>query len=266
MSRPFSAVTLSVLLTLVPQSAVGQATCLPFGPGEQLRYTVKAAKLGARGNLVMSVAGPENLRGHQAIVLRSEASVGVGFIKGSDKSASWVDPVRLATLRYTQRERHVVSRSSDSVEVFPDERRWERSDGRKGETLTDDPLDVLSYIYFLRTLPLASGSTWTLNRHLDTERNPTIVTVVGFDSLETRAGRFAGWKVEMHVRDQDHYGGDGTLKLLISDDERRLPVRIESVMPIVGAAVMTLDAVVLAPAGRCSPQGTRQGVRQGISK
>ena len=258
MSRPLNAISLAIVLMLVPQSAVGQATCLPFGPGEQLSYTVKAAKLGARGNLVMSVGGPEDLRGHQAIVLRSEASVGVGFIKGSDKSASWVDPARLATLRYTQRERHVVSRSNDSVEVFPDERRWERSGGRKGETLTDDPLDVLSYIYYLRTLPLALGATWTLNRHLDSDRNPTIVTVIGLDSLETPAGRFAAWKVEMHVRDKDHYGGAGTLRLLISDDERRLPVRIESVMPIVGAAVMTLNAVVSGPTSRCATQGTRE--------
>lgn len=260
MNRALTAITLAIVLMLVPQSAVGQAMCLPFGPGEQLKYSVKAAKLGARGNLVMSVGGPENLRGYQAIVLRSEASVGVGFIKGSDKSASWVDPVRLATLRYTQRERHVVSRSNDSVEVFPDERRWERSDGRKGETLTDDPLDVLSYIYYLRTLPLAVGSTWTLNRHLDSDRNPTIVTVIGLDSLETAAGRFTAWKVEMHVRDKDHYGGAGTLKLLISDDERRLPVRIESVMPIVGAAVMTLHEVVSGSPGRCTTQGTRHGM------
>lgn len=220
---------------------------------------MRAAKLGARGKLVMSVNGPEELRGRAALVLRSEASVGVGFIKGSDKSASWIDPTRLATMRFTQHERHVVSRSSDSVEVFPDERRWERSEGRKGETLTNDPLDVLSYIYFLRTLPLDAGATWTLNRHLDSDRNPTIVAVIGRDSLETSAGRYAGWKVEMHVRDKDHYGGSGTLKLLISDDERRLPVRIESVMPYVGAAVMTLSAVTPAPAVSCSVQASRQG-------
>ncbi|MDQ8164158.1 MAG: DUF3108 domain-containing protein [Gemmatimonadota bacterium] len=258
MSRPLNGIAVVALAAFAALPAGGQSVCMPFGQGEQLTYGVKAARLGARGKLVMSVSGPEALRGHQALVLRSEASVGVGFVKGSDKSASWVDPVRLATLRYTQRERHVVSRSNDSVEVFPDERRWERSDGRKGETLTSDPLDVLSYIYYLRTLPLAVGATWTLNRHLDNERNPTIVTVIGRDSLQTPAGRYTGWNVEMHVRDKDHYGGSGTLRLLISDDEFRLPVRIESEMPVVGAAVMTLTGVQRAGAGSCAVPGTRQ--------
>ncbi len=262
MSRRLDAIALFALASLAAMPVSGQSTCLPFGPGEQLTYAVKAAKLGARGKLVMLVMGPAELRGRAAWLLRSEASVGVGFIKGSDKSTSWVDPVRLATLRFTQQERHVVSRSSDSVEVFPDERRWERSQGRTGETLTTDPLDVLSYIYYLRTLPLAVGATWTLNRHLDSDRNPTIVTVIGRDSLETPAGRFAAWNVEMHVRDKDHYAGAGTLKLLISDDERRLPVRIESVMPIVGASVMTLSSVTLAPASSCSAQGSRQGAQK----
>lgn len=262
MSRRLRAFVVAALSLAAALPARAQSSCLPFGPGERLTYAVKAAKLGARGKLVMSVGGPEDLRGRQALVLRSEASVGVGFIKGSDKSASWVDPLRLATLRFTQQERHVVSRSNDSVEVFPDERRWERSDGRTGETLTTDPLDVLSYIYYLRTLPLAVGATWTLNRHLDSDRNPTIVTVIGRDSMETPSGRYAAWKVEMHVRDKDHYGGAGTLKLLISDDERRLPVRIESVMPIVGAAVMTLNSVTTAPANSCSIQSTRQSAQK----
>jgi hypothetical protein len=257
MRRRLNAFAVLALTLLANAPASAQSSCLPFGPGEQLTYAVKAAKLGARGKLVMSVMGPAELRGRPAWLLRSEASVGVGFIKGSDKSTSWIDPARLATLRFTQQERHVVSRANDSVEVFPDERRWERSDGRTGETLTGEPLDVLSYIYFLRTLALTADATWTLNRHLDSDRNPTIVAVTGRDSLETSAGRFAGWKVEMHVRDKDHYGGVGTLKLLISDDERRLPVRIESVMPMVGAAVMTLSAVTHSPANSCSAQATR---------
>lgn len=262
MSRHFRVLVSLTAALLAAPSAGAQSSCLPFGPGERLEFHVRAAKLGARGKLVMSVNGPEELRGRATLVLRSEASVGVGFIKGSDKSASWIDPARLATMRFTQQERHVVSRGSDSVEVFPDERRWERSEGRNGETLTSDPLDVLSYIYFLRTLPLAAGATWTLNRHLDSDRNPTIVAVIGRDSIESAAGRFAGWKVEMHVRDKDHYGGVGTLKLLISDDERRLPVRIESVMPMVGVAVMTLNAVTHAPTVSCSITGTRQGTNK----
>lgn len=246
---------LALLILAAPRPAGAQdSACLPFAAGERLAYHVRAAKLGARGTLVMSVSGPAEIRGRAALALRSEASVGVGFIKGSDKTVSWVDPTRLATLRFIQQERHIVARNNDSVEVFPDERRWERGNGRKGETLSDQPLDVLSYIYFIRTLPLGHDARWSFNRHLDSDRNPTEVVVTGRDSLKTPAGTFRGWKVEMHVRDNDHYKGGGVIRLLIADDARRAPVRIESVMPIVGAAVMTLESATPYAETGCAVQ------------
>lgn len=199
--------------------------------------------MGAKGETRMWVTGPELIRGRAAIALRSNASVGVGFITGSDHTVSWIDPLTFAALRFTQRERHVIARSSDSVEIFPEERRWERSRRRSGETASDTPLDVLSFIYLLRTLSFGTDSSWTFNRHFDTARNPTVVRVLGVDSVTTPAGAFQVWSVEMRVRDKEHYDGEGIIRLLISTDSRRLPVRIQSVMPTVGTTVMTLAAV-----------------------
>ena len=218
-------------------------SCLPFGPGEILTYGIRVATMGAKGQTRMWVTGPELIRGRTTIALRSEASVGVGFLNGSDRTVSWLDPLTFAALRFTQHERHIIARSSDSVEIYPEERRWERSGSRRGVIASDAPLDVLSFIYFLRTLPFQIDSSWTFNRHFDDARNPTTVRVVGRDTISTPAGRFPVWSVEMRVRDKEHYGGDGVIKLLFSDDSRHLPVRIQSVMPIVGTTVMTLAAV-----------------------
>lgn len=46
---------------------------------------------------------------------------------------------------------------------------------------------------------------------------------------------------EMRVRAPRRYRGDGTILFDLSDDACRLPLRIESTMPLVGRAVLTLD-------------------------
>lgn len=242
-SRRKLLLTLALALGGSPTATAGAQACLPFGPGEQLTYAVRAAMMGAKGETRMWVSGPELVRGRMTFALHSDASAGVGFIRGSDRTVSWLDPVRFAALRFTQVERHVIARRSDSVEIYPEERRWERSGGRTGETISDAPLDVLSFIYLLRTLPFGSDSSWSFSRHFDEARNPTTVRVIGRDSITTPAGVFHVWNVEMRVRDEEHFDGVGVIKMLFSVDSLRLPVRIQSVMPTVGTTVMTLKDV-----------------------
>jgi hypothetical protein len=233
-------------------SAAAQATAptsgaapavLPFSPGERLVYSVKVALAGASGRGVMTVSGPEQLHGTDVYVLRSETTVGVGPIHGSDRSASWYDPARSTSLRYVQHERHIISSGDDSVEINPEARSWAAADGRSGTSPTESPLDVLSFIYYVRTLDFSVDSVMTLSRHFDADRSPTTIQLVGRDTIETKAGRFAILRVAMRVRDPRHYKGEGVLLISLSDDARRLPVRITSVMPIVGTTVMTLDSV-----------------------
>ena len=49
--------------------------------------------------------------------------------------------------------------------------------------------------------------------------------------------------VEMRVRDSRRYKGEGVIRINLSDDAVRIPIRIESAMPIIGTAVMTLDGL-----------------------
>ena len=155
----------------------------------------------------------------------------------------------MASRRFVKHERHLLSTRDDSVEMVGEERRWERADGVSGFSPTDAPLDELSFIYFVRTLALADDSASSFMRHFDTDRNPQTVRVTGRETLVTRAGTFPTIVVEMRVRDPRHYKGEGVIRISLSDDVRRIPVRIESRMPVFGATVLTLESfVVPAPA------------------
>ena len=60
------------------------------------------------------------------------------------------------------------------------------------------------------------------------------------EPLTTVVGTFATVVIEMRVKDPARYSGEGLIRIHFTDDERRLPVRIESNIPHAGTVVMTL--------------------------
>jgi hypothetical protein len=218
-------------------------SALPFFVGERLTYDVRTSRFGGSGKGVMRVDGPVDVRGTPTYLLSSVIETRVGLTKATNRSQSWLDPVAMASLRFRKRERSLVSSGSEAVEVFPEQRRWEAEGGRSGVSETDAPLDELSFIYFLRTVPLAAESTYRFDRHFDPARNPTTVRVVGRETVTTPAGQFATIVLEMRVKDPERYRGDGAIRINLTDDHCRLPVRIESRVPVAGTAVLTLADV-----------------------
>lgn len=221
----------------------------PFQPGERLEYTVRVSRMGASGHAAMWIEGPVLVRGIEAWLLRFETTAGIGPVKGADRTASWLDHRRMASLRFVKHERHLLSSHDDSVEILPEERRWTSWREGEGELSTATPLDELSFIYFLRTLPHADDSTRAFTRHFDPARNPTLLRRTSREVVETKAGAFETLVIEMRVRDPRHYRGEGTIRINLSDDARRLPVRIQSRMPVFGATVLTLESHTAAVAG-----------------
>jgi hypothetical protein len=215
---------------------------LPFFSGERLTYRVRVSRFGGSGKGEMTVEGPVDLRGRPTYVLRSNVETRVGPVKAVNRSESWLDVVRMATLRFSKRERSLGSKLAESVELFPERRVWQTADGRVGASPTDAPLDELSFIYFLRTISLVPDSTYRYERHFDPARNPTIVRVLGRERVETRAGTFSTLLIEMRVKDPARYRGDGVIRINMTDDHCRLPVRIVSDVPLAGEATLTLEA------------------------
>lgn len=215
---------------------------LPFAPGERLTYTVRTSRFGGAGKATMWVEGPTSVRGEEAWPLRFDFSARVGPVKAYDRTASWFDVRRLASLRFLKEERHPLSRHDDEVELFPETRRWSAKDGTKGESPTDAPLDELSFMYFLRTLPIGSAGDWRFARHYAADRNPTFVRLLGREEIETGAGRYRTVLLEMRVKNPRIYKGEGVIRVHLTDDACRIPVRIESQMPVIGAAVMLLES------------------------
>ena len=214
---------------------------LPFGEGEELVYRASTV-LGSVGRGSMRVAGPDEVRGHATLLLSFDFSGRMGPLRAESRARSWLCPDALASLRYQRTERSPLFSGSEAVEIYPEERRWRSAAGETGAIPAGAPLDELSFIYFIRTLPLADSAVYTLARHFAAERNPVSVRVVRRMRLRVPAGEFQAVEVEMSVKDRRSYGGRGSIRLFFTDDARRLPLRIVSSVPVVGSVTLSLES------------------------
>jgi hypothetical protein len=221
----------------------------PFGVGEKLTYQVRLANGNKVGSASMWIEGPVDVRGTSTYLLRFDSNIRYLFLPAASRSSSWFDPVRGRSLRFAKQERNPLSHQNETVELFPDQKRWTSAEGDTGQSVTTAPLDELSFMYFIRTLAMIPGASYSFDRYFDTSRNPTTVRIIRREVIPTPMGELHVIRVEMHVRDPRHYEGEGVIRIHLTDDACRLPARIESTMPVIGTAILTIDSET----SRCTP-------------
>lgn len=235
-------------LSLPAAGLHAQAERVPFAVGEELVYRASSSRFGKLGTGTMRVTGPEEVQGRRAFVLGFDFDGRMGPAVIRDRTRSWFDSRAMTSVRYTKTERTPLGSRSEDVRMDLADRQWASARGEQGTIPTAAPLDELSFLFFLRTLPLEAGATYDLNRHFDTRRNPVQVRVLGRQRTAVPAGEFQTVAVEMRVRDPDRYrdGKEAVIRLYLTDDDRRIPVRIESSMPFVGSVTMALQSATQA--------------------
>lgn len=238
--RPFAVFGISLAGLCAALPWAGVYSQLPFAPGERIVYDVTVDRTRKVGEASMWVEGPVAVHGVSTYLLRFDSRVRIALMSGVSTSSSWFDPAGGASLRYHKRERSPLSRDDESVEMYPERKSWRSADGKSGVSPEGAPLDELSFIYFIRTLPMVPGPARRYDRHFDAARNPVTIQVMRPEVIPTPMGELKTLLVEMRVRDPRHYKQDGIIRLNITNDRCRLPVRIESTMPVIGKAVLTV--------------------------
>lgn len=233
-------VALAVFGVCASNWAPAENAALPFSVGEKLTYEVSIAKSGKVGTATMWIEGPVDVRGVSTYLLRFDSKIHVAFLSAVSRSSSWFDPLRGSSLRFFKHEQNPLAHHDESVDLFPDLKEWKTASGEVGQSPSSTPLDELSFMYFIRTLPMTPGSTYSFDRHFDQTRNPVTVSVIRREVIPTPMGELRVILVEMRVRDPRHYKGEGVIRIHLTDDDCRLPARIESTMPVVGTAILTI--------------------------
>src|SRR5690606_22366256 len=203
----------------------------PFGPGEHLVYRVKVGVFNA-GEGHMTVHAMDTVRGnpaYRAVMGIQGSLLGLGV---DDEYTTWFDMYTLQSWRYIRDVHQVSYESYRHYEFYPERGTWEREDndesGPLGSLL---PLDDIAFVYYIRTLPLEVGKTYTLDRYFKDEGNPVVIRVVRKDRKETEAGTFNTIVVKPVIRTDGLFGEGGDAELHFTDDERRILVYMKSNIP-----------------------------------
>jgi hypothetical protein len=232
MRAPTSALAATLAL-LVPFAARAEPSEVrPFAPGERLEYGVAFGPFRVRGTGTLRVEGPEcRADTEPSVLLRFDVDAEIGGQRVSHHARSWLSTVRFASLAYEMNEQSPLGRGTA---------RWEHPGAGAATSL---PLDELSFIYLLRTLPLPEAGTLHLDRHYDAARNPVRVRVVRRELKRLGGLPVRTVLVEMRVRDPRRFqGGEGALRIHLTDDAARIPVRLEIPSPLGPNLVLELRA------------------------
>jgi len=261
---PFSLVFLVVVQSLLAQvrglpdrvePRLEAAVDVPFGPGERLQYDVRLGAFGRRGEGHMEVVGLDSVRGHTTYHVTMAIAGGLLFAKVNDYYQSWFDVSDLVTRRFIQDVDEINYERFRHWELYPEERRFERADnGVEGDLPTDQPLDDVSFLYFVRTLPLEVGDEYSFDRYFREGGNPVVIRVLRTDTVTVPAGTFETVVVQPIIQTKGLFSQGGEAELHFTTDERRLMVYMKSKVPLVGAlslhlAEITEGTPIRAPSG-----------------
>lgn len=231
---------------------------VPYGPGERLTYDVKLGWFSV-GSGHMTVVGMDTVRGHSTYHVQMGIEGGIPLARVNDTFESWIDTRTLASRRFVQDQHEVNYKRFRQFEFFPEEARYERADVEDSGSLpTNLPLDDISFVYFVRTVPLDVGETYTYNRYFKEDGNPVVLHVVRKDRVTVPAGTFNTIVVKPVIQTRGLFGEGGEAELHFTDDSRRILVMMRSKVPVVGSLSLHLSSVVEGSrrrAGRAASEG-----------
>jgi hypothetical protein len=201
---------------------------IPFKVGEKLSYTAKLNFINA-GEASMSVEGIEPIRGQPTYHTIFNVKGRVLFFHVDDHYESWFDTTNLVSLHHIQHideSNHQVDKTYD---FYPDRKVYVRNGEEKPSVA--EPLDEGSFIYFMRSVPLEVGKTYSFNRYYQPDKNPVIIRVDRKERITVPAGEFDAIVIEPIIKSKGLFGENGKAEVWFSDDSARTLLKLKSKLP-----------------------------------
>lgn len=208
--------------------AQARPAAVPFQLGESLVYDVRfgAVKVGTGR---MRVLAQEEVRGRATWHVRFSVSGGTFFYKVNDVYESWMDIVTLNSLRYHQDLNQGSRDRERRFEIYPDRAVYlETTRDSDERPSVEDPLDDGSFLFFIRTVPLEVGQSYTFNRYFRPDRNPVVIRVLRRERIRVPAGTFDAIVLQPIIKTSGIFSEGGQAEIWLSDDSRRMMLQMRS--------------------------------------
>jgi hypothetical protein len=220
-------------------SSVAWADPLPYGQGENLDYVIRWGAI-TGGYSQLAIQGVDLIGAHPVYHIVSQAhSTGLvdKFYRVNDRNESWISMDTPYSLRYQKqiqegkyRVQEVVDLDQDTHQFHEHEDRLDKnSHDQKDGPIPPNVLDILGSLYYVRTLPLAVGASYTIDVHSGDKTWPLMVKVLKRERIKVKAGKFDCFKVQPLLREPGVFVSKGKkLEVWLTADARRIPVLMRS--------------------------------------
>ncbi len=221
-----------------------------FKPGESLNYNISWSKMLRAGTALMEVK-EEPLPDGRKVLRFVVTSQTVGLVDTlyelGDTVQSVFDPETMQSLSFSLRERHGKKARRRDL-VFDHEHRKVtillNNDPPKIVAIPERIQDSLTALYYLRTREDFTAGKPIVFDAFDGDKSWAIkIETLGRETVKTPAGKFATIKVRAY---RGLFMSEGEVVVWLTDDDRKIPVRIKSKIPI-GSIVFTLTSLKPGP-------------------
>ena len=179
------------------------------------------------GSGSMEVADIQDVRGSETWHTIFEVRGGTFFYRVNDTYESWFDTQLGTSLRFRQ-DLNEGSRDVERIfNMFPD-RGIFIEDGDTAMVSVKDPLDDGSFLYFIRTIPLVVGQTYSFDRYFRPDRNPVTIKVLRKERINVPAGQFDAIVVQPVIKAKGIFSENGHAEVWLSDDKNRIMLQMKS--------------------------------------
>ena len=221
---------------------------LPFRVGERLTYSIKVGRLG-RGSAVMEIKKQDTIRRTPVLHTIFTVNGSLLFFKVRDYYESWFDPRSMVSLQYRQDIDQGPYDRLRKYDIFPERKVYFDSVKNVELPTSELPLDDGSFIYFLRTIPLEVGKTYSFNRYFKPDRNPVTVTVARRERIRVPAGEFDALVLQPKIKAKGIFAEEASAEVWVADDPSRIMLMLRTRLPTVGTVTFVLRAIEQLPGG-----------------
>jgi hypothetical protein len=220
------------------------AETLPFKLGEKLTFSVKYEFVKA-GEATLEVKEITQC-GNQSDCFRlvSEAKSTMPFslvFEVRDRVESYVHVDSLYTLRYVKT---LKEGNYEAYEAVDFDQVNHTATYPNGDVVEIPPRvqDVLSSLYYIRTMDLEVGRSVFINNHADEKNYPLEVKVLRIEKIKVPAGSYECYVLEPVLRASGVFQHKGKLTVWMSTDPSRIPVMMKSKILIGAINAVLIEA------------------------
>jgi len=241
----------------LPDNPLRTVSNQAFGYGEKLTFNV-VYKFVTAGQATMTVGNsPVTVSGRPCYEITSDVRTTQSFDKVfavRDRYQTYVDVDGIFPWMFKQIVREGKYRRDFGAMIDQKSNTARTTEG--AFKVPEFVHDVLSAFYYVRTLDLKSmkkGQSFTLKNFYGKQTHDLRVRVLGREQVTVDAGTFNCVVVEPLVQEGGLFKNDGRIVIYMTDDDRKMPVKVSTKVPI-----GSIDVRLVSYSGLRGPVAAKQ--------